>query len=132
MKALHNPFVWQGLIAVVLLVGLISDHPTIAAVVPFAVVAALLYIGWRVARLLLARAPARHGCRSPDRAPCEFRKSRVRSRPLRPTSQSIPIDMTHYLSSRVIGQDSWRDSSPAASTGAWPRSGAASRCSRRC
>ena len=105
MKALHNPFVWQGLIAVVLLVGLISNHPTIAAAVPFAVLAALLYIGWRVARLLLAPAPARDRDRAPDRTPIRTPEIKGEVSAAAADQPIDPDDMTRYLTSRVIGQE---------------------------
>ena len=105
MKALHNPFVWQGLIAVVLLVGLISNHPTIAAAVPFAVLAALLYIGWRVARLLLAPAPARDRDRAPDRTLIRTPEIKGEVSAAAADQPIDPDDMTRYLTSRVIGQE---------------------------
>jgi ATP-dependent Clp protease ATP-binding subunit ClpA len=105
VTALRNPLVWQGLIAVVLLVGLISNHPAIAAVVPLIVIAALLYIGWRLAAVLLARAPAHATDSVPGRT--AVRTPEITGEVALPTAdQPIdPDDMTRYLSSRVIGQE---------------------------
>jgi ATP-dependent Clp protease ATP-binding subunit ClpA len=105
MQALRNPLVWQGLIAAVLLVGLVANHPTVAAVVPFAVVAALLYIGWRVAGVILARAPARVPSGRPDRTPLGTPEIKGDISNAAVDQPIDPADMTRYLSSRVIGQE---------------------------
>jgi ATP-dependent Clp protease ATP-binding subunit ClpA len=103
MMALRNPLVWQGLVALVLLVGLVSNNPTIAAAVPFAVIAALLYIGWRVAGLLLA--PARRTDRAPDRTPIRAPEITGELSAAAVDQPIDPDDMTRYLTSRVIGQE---------------------------
>jgi ATP-dependent Clp protease ATP-binding subunit ClpA len=84
---------------------LISNHPAIAAVAPLIVIAALLYIGWRLAAVLLARAPAHARDGASDRIP--IRTPEITGAVALPTAdQPIdPNDMTRYLSSRVIGQE---------------------------
>jgi ATP-dependent Clp protease ATP-binding subunit ClpC len=105
MTALRNPLVWQGLIAVVLLVGLISNQPTIAAAVPFAVALALLYIGWRLATVLLARAPSHSRQIAPDRTPVGAPEITGEISAAAVDQPIDPDDMTRYLTSRVIGQE---------------------------
>jgi ATP-dependent Clp protease ATP-binding subunit ClpA len=105
MQTLRNPLVWQGLIAAVLLIGLISNQPMIAALVPFGVAAALLYIGWRVAGVLLVRPPTRVTSSAPDRTPLRTPEIMGDVSGTAVDQPIDPTDMTAYLTSRVIGQE---------------------------